>query len=115
MRTTSNLLLTAAAAFSGGLLAGLLFAPQSGRRARAGIARRARGSHDWLTDRFRAVETRLGRLEDQVQDIGEQLSERLRTTTSQALDQVLPGLPEGDPAWSLDSREIARELRDMPH
>ncbi len=113
MKTTQTILL-AAVAFAGGYLAGLLFAPASGRETRRRIARSAQEPSRWVGGQVHAFEARLAALEAQLQTLSRQFAEKMRETTQGALDQVLPSVPEDDEAWQIEGDELARNLRRMP-
>lgn len=104
----------AVAAFTGGLLAGLLLAPRSGRKMRRLIAKKAQAQSRWAEQRLHDVETQLSALEQQLRDAGAGLSDQLRDATQKAVEQVTPTVPDDPAAWSVEGREVASELRRMP-
>ena len=114
MNTRQTALLTALTAFAGGFLAGMLFAPASGRDARRRIATSAQDSTRWLGDRLHDLEAQLGTLEQQIQQTGAQFSERVRGAAQKAVDPYLPTFPDEDTAWKVDRKELAKDLRRMP-
>ena len=114
MNTRETLFLTAVAAFAGGFLAGMLFAPASGRDARRRIAETAQDSSRWVGDRLQDLEAQLGTLEEQIQTAGSQFSEKMRGAAKKAVDPYLPSLPEDDEAWKVERKELTKDLRRMP-
>ncbi|MDX1546881.1 MAG: YtxH domain-containing protein [Rhodothermales bacterium] len=103
MNNRLSLLLAAAAGFAGGLLTGLLAAPEAGHATRRRLADSARGSTRWMEDRLHALEAQLGEIEQQIEDAGISLA-----------DQYLPGLPDDEAAWAVERDEIDRNLRRLP-
>ena len=114
MNTRQTVLLTAVTAFASGFLAGMLFAPASGRDARRRIAASARGSTRWLGDQLQNLESQLGSLEQQIQTVGTQFSEKVRGVAKKAVDPYLPTFPEEEEQWKVDRKELTKDLRRMP-
>lgn len=104
----------AAGAFVGGVTAGIVIAPQSGRDLRKGVAVRATQQLGWMEERLRGIEEQLRELEHQLAASGSQIGDRLRERTVRAVDQVLPTLPDAADAWRLGHDEVTRELRNLP-
>lgn len=114
MRTSGRLLVTVAAAFAGGYLAGLLFAPLSGRQSRSAIAQRARSQSQRLEQQLHALEERLLDAEQQLEEAGHQFSERVRDATHRAMGHYVPTFDEEEVDWDVHKGEITRDLRRMP-
>lgn len=114
MKRTTHLLATAVSAFAGGYLAGLLFAPQSGRKARQAIASQARAQTDRLEAQLHALEEQLIAVEQQLEESGYAFSERVRGAAQRTLDHYLPTFDEAADEWKLRRGEVTRDLRRMP-
>ena len=114
MNTRQSQLLTAVVAFAGGFLAGVLFAPQSGREARRRIAETAQDSTRWMGERLQAVETQLGAVEQQIQAAGAQFGEKMRGAAGKAVDQYVPSVPDDADALQIDQEDVDHDLRHMP-
>lgn len=114
MKTRETVLLTAVTAFAGGFLAGMLFAPASGRDARRRIAESAQDSTRWMGDRLHDLEAQLGLLEQQIQTVGAQFSEKVRGVAKKAVDPYLPTLPEDADQWKVDRKDLTSDLRRLP-
>ena len=114
MNTRQTQLLTAVTAFASGFLAGVLFAPQSGREARRRIAETAQDSTRWMGDRLQAIETQLGALERQIQAASAQFGEKMREAATRAVDQYVPSVPEDSDALKIDQEDLTHDLRQMP-
>jgi hypothetical protein len=106
MNTRATLVLTGAAAFAGGLIAGILLAPESGHRMRGKLIARMNVPVRWVDDRLDELEGKLHDLESHVEGVRKQV----RTAT---IDRVIPDVPDRE-AFDVDSAEIARELPRMP-
>lgn len=113
MNTRVSILLTAVAGFAGGLLAGLLLAPQAGRATRRRLAESARDSTHWMEEQFHAFEHQLAEVEHQLQEAGTHLTDRVRAATQDAVDQYLPSMPD-DETWALGRDDLSRDLRHLP-
>ena len=107
------MLLTAAAGFAGGLVLGLLLAPEAGRTTRRRLAESARDSTHWMEEQFHALEHQLEEVEHQLQEAGTHLTDRVRAATQSAVDQYLPSMPE-DETWGLGHDDLSRDLRHLP-
>ncbi len=116
MPRTSTLWISTAAAFAGGLVAGLFVAPTSGRALRKQIAdcTRAQGSRveERLQQRLQQLDAQLTALEEQVQATTAALGRRWREAAEQALDTYRPAVPES--SWGVEPDDLARELRHLP-
>jgi gas vesicle protein len=106
MNTRATLVLTGAAAFAGGLIAGILLAPESGHRMRSKLIARMNVPVRWVDDRLDELEGKLHDLENHVEGVRKQV----RTAT---IGRVVPDVPDRE-AFDVDSAEIARELPRMP-
>lgn len=114
MSQNNNILLTALAAFAGGVLAGLLLAPQSGQESRRYLARQARQQARRAEDQWHQVEAKLNAVEQQVEKIGHQVGDRLREAGAQAVDQIRPAFPENPDDWQVKAAEMTEDLSRMP-
>jgi gas vesicle protein len=114
MTTRTNLLLTAAASFACGMVAGVMFAPASGRACRRLLARKARHQAHWIDDQVHAIEERLGVLERQIHTASEQFGARVKEATERAIEQYGPGALREERKWDIESEEVARDLPRMP-
>ncbi len=121
MASTRDTLLTALAAFAGGLLTGILIAPDSGARTRERIADEARARMKRLEGRLDSIQEQLSGLDDvlgrktadltrRARQVGEQVSARVRSAAHEA-GSVVPDDPD---AFHVDSGEVAHDLRRMP-
>lgn len=113
-RRDLDILVAAVVAFAGGLAAGLLLAPQSGRTLRGMIAERARAQTRWVEQQLNTVEERLATVEDRLRESGQELGAKVREATQKAVDQVVPSLPDDPEEWNLEDKDVAGELRRMP-
>lgn len=102
------------AAFAGGVLAGILFAPQSGREFRRAIANRALVPAHWVEGRFYEIERQLEALEQELRATSAEFSEKLRDATHRAVAQYVPDFPENPEAWDVDGPELTRDLPGLP-
>ncbi|RMF53896.1 MAG: YtxH domain-containing protein [Bacteroidetes bacterium] len=114
MATNRNLFTTALLAFAGGLAAGLLFAPESGRTSREKLAARIRAERRRLERQIQALEEQLGHLEEQIVSAGHEMGERVREAAHRAEEQITPDLPDDPEAFKVDDEEMAQDLRRMP-
>lgn len=108
MSSTRDILLTAAITFAGGFVAGIAYQTPSARRFRGSVVSSARMRAQWLEDRLAVLENQIHRLEDQLQQTGEDLGRRFRDTVGQHGPNV-----ELKP-WEVDNSEVERELRRIP-
>lgn len=106
--------LVAVAAFAGGVLSGLLLAPESGQDVRRRVTRTARGSARWAGQRLHDVEDQLDALERQLQTLSAQLGQRLCEATQRAAHHYLPSAPADEAAWTLEGADLVRDLRRLP-
>ena len=103
--------LTGLAAFAGGVVAGILLAPQSGAETREQISGEAKASLRRLEGQIQGLEKRLADLGEQLKEGGQELGDKVKKST---IDQVLPEVP-GDPAaFDLAGDDVSRDLRHMP-
>lgn len=107
MNAKSSLIVTAATAFVGGFFAGLFYASETGHTVRQRIADQAQHSTRWLEDRLHHVETRVNVMEKHLEDAGHELSDKIREATDHHV-------PRSSGDWSVDSGDMARDLRRMP-
>lgn len=114
MNTRQTQLLTAISAFAGGFIAGLLFAPQSGREARQRIVQTAQGSTQWIEDQIHSLEDQLGTLEQHIQSVSAQFGDKVREVTNKAVDQYLPSFPDEQNDWEMEGGDLERNLRHLP-
>ncbi|GIV59587.1 YtxH domain-containing protein [Rhodocaloribacter litoris] len=114
MYTNRDLICTALLAFAGGVAAGILFAPDSGRASREKIAARLRAERRRIEQQLRAMEEQLSSLEAQLVSAGQEVGEKVREAAQRVQAQLTPDLP-GDPdAWKVEDNELGRDLRRMP-
>lgn len=114
MRHAANTLIVGLTAFAGGLIAGLLIAPESGEKSRRRLAAAARQQIDRLEGQVRTLERRLHEMEDDVRSSGRDIADRVRTATADAAHAVLPDLGDEDEPWELGRQDVAHSLRRMP-
>ena len=114
MNTRQNQLLTAVVAFASGFLAGVLFAPQSGREARRRIAETAQDSTRWMGEQLHAVEAQLGVLEQRIQAASAQFSEKIQGAANKAAEQYVPSASDDLDNLEIDQEDVAQDLRQMP-
>lgn len=112
MRRSRDLLLPTTLAFAGGLVSGLLLAPQRGRDLRAQLLRGFEQPSGWMEDRRKALEEQVARLEAQLHTTSEAFAERFRELTGEAVDAYRPSL--ADTGWGVQRGDLARDLRFMP-
>jgi gas vesicle protein len=98
----------------GGVAAGLLLAPQSGRKLRGMIAERAKAQSRWAEQQLETLEERLSEVEERLRESAHHLAEQAREATHKATDQVFPDLPEDPQDWNIEGNDVAGELRRMP-
>jgi gas vesicle protein len=115
MSQNNNTLLTALVAFAGGVLAGMLLAPQSGQESRRYLARQARQQARRAEEQWHRVEAKLSAVEQQVEHLGHQVGDRLREAGAQAVEQVRPAFPENPDEWKVKAAEMTQDLPRMPH
>jgi gas vesicle protein len=104
-----------AAAFAGGLLTGILFAPRTGRDLRQSIASRALEPAHWAEERLQEIERQLVALERDLRASSTEFGEKLRETTHRTVSHYVPEVPDDTKAWNVDSPEVTRDLPRMPH
>lgn len=111
MKRNTNWIVTAVAAFAGGYLAGMLFAPQSGRDLRRSIASRASEPAHWMEGRLHEIERQLSELERELRATSAEFGDRLREATQRAVSHYVPENPE---PWRVERSEVTRELPGLP-
>jgi gas vesicle protein len=104
-------LLTGLVAFAGGMMAGVLLAPQSGAETRGKITDEARVQLKRMEGQLEGLEKKLADVTSQVIETSGEVSEKIRGAT---VDQVLPELPEDPEAFKIAADELAGDLRHMP-
>lgn len=110
MADVRNLLVTGLAAFAGGVVAGILFAPDSGARTRARIAEEARAQARNLEKKLSGLESKIDDLQKQVRETGTHLGERVVEAARHAAAPV----PDDPEAFHVEKGDVAQDLRRMP-
>ncbi len=114
MSTTSKLI-TAVSAFAGGILAGMLLAPESGKENRRRVAAR-------MKEQSRKIEQQLNELEEKYHDIEKEvvatshdIADKLRDKTYQTVDHYLTSVPDdADKEWGIEGEDVAQNLKRIP-
>lgn len=114
MSTTSKFI-TAVSAFAGGIIAGMLLAPDSGRENRRRVAEK-------MKEQSRRLEEQIGELEDKYRDIekdvvesGQEIADKLRDRTYKTVDHYLTSVPDdADKEWGIERDDVAQNLKRMP-
>jgi len=114
MSAKRDLLLIAAAAMVGGFVAGLLYAPHTGRELRRRIGRQAEASARWMEDSVHLLEERFHTLERRVEALAASWAARVQEATEETLDEYVPLHEDEATEWSLEKDEMTGELRRMP-
>lgn len=107
----SRILVTAVSTFAAGLAVGLLISPHSGSENRRLIASRVKEQSKKLEDQLKDIEARFEDLEKHIVETGTEVTERLKSSASDAINQF-----KGDDVddWSVDKTEVAADLKRMP-
>ena len=113
MGRTASVFFIAATAFGAGAVAGLLFAPASGTESRKKITGQVKAQTANLERQLREVEKNLTDLEEQVRVSGQELGSRVRTAANNAMDRLLPDVPE-DESWSMEKSDLTSDLPHIP-
>jgi gas vesicle protein len=111
--------LSAAFAFAGGVVAGILMAPRSGVETREMLAEEARGQLKTISKQLRNLETQVNGLVDQMRSASDDLGQKVKHATDDlgqkvkqaTVDHVVPEVPE---SFDVNDNEVASELRHMP-
>lgn len=114
MSATRNLLVASVLAFAGGLVTGLIVAPHSGKKMRRLIAGRLQEEMLRMEGKLDTVEERMEELEEKVVQATHDLGERVMAATREAVDQVVPDLPDDPEEWEMKKGDVAGSLRKMP-
>jgi gas vesicle protein len=102
--------LTGLVAFAGGMLAGILLAPQSGADTRAKLSEEGKVQLKRMEDQLAALEQKLSEVGDQVVATSQEVGGKVREST---VGQVLPEVPDAE-AFKVDDKEVASDLRHLP-
>jgi gas vesicle protein len=115
MKTNSSipLIVTAVSGFALGVVAGMLFAPESGDKLRARIANEAREQLRQAEARLKTMEGHLRTLDERVASARQQVTQRVRNAAEHARTTLLPTLDAAADALKLEERELSRDLRHM--
>ena len=111
---TLDILIVGAAAFAGGYLAGVLLAPRSGEETRQQIGERAKAQTRWVEQRIARLEDQIGKVEEQLRQKSGAFGDQVREAAQNAVDQVVPSLPDDPKAWGVGDDDVAGDLRHMP-
>ncbi|MBO6577299.1 MAG: YtxH domain-containing protein [Rhodothermales bacterium] len=103
--------MTGVVAFAGGVVAGILLAPQSGAETRERLSDEARSRLSRIDGQLDGLEKRLAEVSAHLREASHDLGERVKHST---VDQVLPDVPEDPEAFEVDRDEVASDLRHMP-
>lgn len=102
--------LTGLFAFAGGMLAGILLAPQSGAATRAKLSEEGRVQLKRMEDQLASLEKKLAEVGDHVVATSHEMGGKMREST---VGQVLPDVPDAE-AFKVDDKEVASDLRHLP-
>jgi len=105
---------TALGSFAGGLAFGLLLAPQSGQKTRQLIAARVKSELSRMEQQLQTLEAQLTALEKQFAAVSDEVRDRAQQTKENALDQILPSIPDDETEWSVKGSELEKDLRRLP-
>ncbi len=114
MSTQRDVFVTAVLAFAGGLVTGLLVAPHSGKKLREMISARVHHEMKRVEGKLHDVEDKVVDLEQRVVAASQDVSERVLEATKQAVDQVVPTMPDDPEAWGMAQKDVPASLRKMP-
>lgn len=109
MNTRFSSIVTVAAAFTAGLCAGLMMAPQSGASLRRRLSAEARSQLKHAEEKLAFVESQLDKLNGHVQTVGKDLGNKVKGVA----DEIIPDLSHQSETWSLTKDEMERELRNL--
>ena len=101
---------TGLVAFAGGMLAGILLAPQSGAATRAKLSEEGRVQLKRMEDQLAVLEKKLSEVGGQVVASGHEMGGKMREST---VGQVLPDVPDSE-SFKVDDKEVASDLRHLP-
>jgi gas vesicle protein len=118
-------IITGIVAFAGGLLAGILLAPDSGARTRKRIAKEAKSQLRNLGKQLDGLENRIEGLQKQVKESGSQFGERVVDAARQAgshlgdkvadaAKQAVASAEKVEEAFHVEPNDVAKDLRRMP-
>lgn len=106
-------IVTVVAAFTAGLCAGLMIAPESGRNLRRRISDEAKAQLKTAEDKLEMVESQLAKVNEQIQAAGKDLGDKVREAAQDAADELIPDLAKSAEDWDLTKDEMERELRNL--
>lgn len=115
MNDQKNLLVTAIAAFAGGLLAGMLYAPRSGKQTRQVIGRKVREQTRWVEERVHNLEQKLEGVEEQISKLKADVTERVRDVTQKTVEHYVPDVSKDSAEWDVEKNDVTDDLSRMPH
>lgn len=115
MITSKNLFVAAAAAFAGGLLAGTLFAPRSGKQTRDLVGRKVREQTRWMEMRVEQLEKKLEGVEQQFSTLKSEMAQRARDVAEKTVEQYVPNVSKDANEWDVQSDDVTDDLPRMPH
>jgi gas vesicle protein len=102
MNSSFEKILIGFAAFVGGVSVGLLVAPRSGRETRDQIASDTRTSTRWLENQIRQAT-------DQLRTTKTEVISKIKTSTQETIDQILPDLAQDSDEWNTMYGDVADE------
>jgi len=105
---------SAALAFGAGIIAGMLFAPDSGAENRKKLGKQIRSYSDSIEHQLEDVEKTLSRAEKQVLETGKELKSRVKEAATRVKDQIGTEVSSVTSQWEMDRSDIAKDLPKMP-
>ena len=113
--STTTKFITAVSAFAGGIIAGLLLAPDSGRENRRRVSEK-------MKEQSRKLEQQIDELEDKYRDVesevvksGHDIADKLRDKTYKTVDHYLTSVPDdAEQEWGIEGDDVAKNLKRIP-
>ena len=102
-----------AGTLAAGFVAGVLFAPASGKKTRGQIGDQARRQLSHAEKKLEDVERQLTALNERVGETTSEWSDKLKDAARETVDQHLPDLSMPGEKWDIDDKEMKQELRKM--
>ncbi len=102
-------IVTVAAAFTAGLCAGMMMAPQSGKALRRRLKQEARTQLKTAEEKLEQVEAQLNKVNERIQSAGKDIGDRVRDVA----DDYIPDLAKDGEDWDLTKEDMEKELRHL--